>query len=207
MDPAKTEEFKMKPNIIVDRILQLVFLAETNIECCRTVRSFTNRNDELDYIKNLNREETRYLTFVSNNHLFEAVLKLHTILHIPKGESKEVSFQYYNQKVLSLVARGGTAEEYSAWIEKLQGAYAQTLLSDIRNKILAHKEAENVGDPIQEAVLPVDKRFIDEAQEFIDELKKGLAKFFPNAYFHNPIRNANSGLRSILNKLAGCNEE
>ncbi len=99
----KRTKSKISSSDIEDRLQQLIFLSEINIECCKTIYSFINRKNKIDYMINLNREETKYLTLAANNHFFESLLKVHTLLHKRKKDNKELSLQLYKKRFFAIL--------------------------------------------------------------------------------------------------------
>lgn len=94
---------RITPRELKDKILQLIYLAEVNLECCNVINSFFKRQKEnssrIHYNIFLNQNETKYWVLSANNHFCDSISIIHSLLH-RTNNNKELSFQLYEKKVL-----------------------------------------------------------------------------------------------------------
>ena len=198
---------KISSEEIKDKILQLIFLAEVNLECCNVIHNLFKRQKEktsiIDYNIFLNQSEENYLVLSANNHFFNSVGIIHSLLHQTRRKKKELSFQLYEEKVLcEYCCKDETnVKEFLSWIEDLREEFKKEKFPGIRDKICAHKELKNIGDPSLLAVLPIDNKWVKTLQEIIKELKEGVSKFFKDQISNNYLMDRKWGLENILDKV------
>ena len=95
----------------------------------------------------------------------EGFLLLQTLFSENK---REASFR-------SIISINAVAEnEY----EELRDAYWQTPLKDFRDKIVAHKDRKNIGDPLVARMNPIMEEWLEKAEYFYVLLNSLLHKYF-----------------------------
>jgi hypothetical protein len=196
------------PKTVEDRIVQLVFVAEVNIECCKVIyKYFKNKKEtfsNLKYPENimshnrfLNEVESAYLNLSSHNHFCEAVSVVHSLLKTNTGRNKELSLKYYEKKYLNK-SEGFDKIEFSSWLKEISGIYKKEKFADIRNKICDHKDIKNIGDPFTMVVLGFDNKWIDKLDQIIKDIKQGIFKFLREHRSNNYIMKCGDGLKKLL---------
>lgn len=197
-------EDKISDRKIEDRILQLIYLAEVNLECCKSVYNFFRREEktlsEIEYVTFINQDEPNYLVLSGNNHLFESISIIHSLLHQVNTKSRELSFQLYEERVLSKNCFDDKNKEFLFQIENLRKEFEKEKFSELRNKVISHKELKKIGDPIS-ILLLIDYKLIEKLDQLIQKLKTETLEFFTNPTSNNYLMNNKRGLENILTKI------
>ena len=195
------EESEILARKIEDRIVQLIFVAEANFECCKAILNFLNIKENLVKSLLLSQDESRYLVLSAHNHFCESVGIIHTLLHRIDKKNRELSFQLYQDKVLSEGCYNNKTKKFITNIKNLWKEFEKGKFPEIRNKICSHKEFKNVGEPVTLAVHPLDSQWIEKLDQVIKDLKRDVFKFFKDSTSNNPLDNSKWGLKNILNRI------
>ncbi|MCM8817104.1 MAG: hypothetical protein NC913_06310 [Candidatus Omnitrophica bacterium] len=96
-----------------------------------------------------------------------------------KKKTKEISFDNFFTK-FKLTA-------FAQEIENIREEYHRSGIHLIRNKIIAHKDARNVGDPLTHFMNRINKEFIDKAEGIIQRLRECIWNHFKEPHINNYI--------------------
>ncbi|MFH1957451.1 MAG: hypothetical protein ABIJ15_03155 [bacterium] len=188
--------------MIEDRILQLIYLAEVNLECCRTIHNFIEskkrHTSAIDYIEFKNHDKTRYLTLSANNHFFESVSIIHTLLHQVNTKNSELSFQLYRETLIYQNCFDNNTQEFLYQIENLWKEFEKENFHKIRNKLVAHKDVKNIGNPETIAVARINLKLIEKLKKILRSMKIETTKYFKDSISNNYLMSAKRGLEKIL---------
>ncbi len=196
------EESEISTQRIENKIVQLIFLAETNLECCKTILNFLNNKNNPLKTSMLNQDENKYFILSTHNHFCESLGIIHTLLHRTEKKNRELSFQLYQDEVLSEGYYNNKTKKLITNIENLWKEFKKGKFPKIRNKICSHKEFKNIGDPVTLAFLPLDSQWIEKLDQVIKDLKRDVFTFFKDSASNNPLSNSTWGLKSILNRIS-----
>ena len=182
---------------IEKKIINLVFLAETNLECCKILWEYIMEEKGGKYIKKdfqkiektgksiydlppkkqvdhlfFVQSMARYFMLVFINHFFETVFVLSSLLW--PTNKKEISFKLYfeEKSILS--------------INKLKKEFKEKKFLQMRHNIMAHKNFFEIKDIFElvDIVSPViKKRKIRELDKIVQKLKVETYLLFKNSYF------------------------
>jgi len=170
----------IKKKEIESRILQLIYLAECDIECCAVI--FKKKLKFSPAVES-------YLILTGNNHFFEAVNMVKTILH-PTKNANEISFQLWENK------GGGKASDD---IDKIKNDFKSQKFLQIRHTITAHANFEHYGDPELKAIVPVSDNHINGLSQIILRLAKYCREVFQDPIVNNYLlKGSKGGLEDIL---------
>lgn len=205
---------KITKEQVKDRIIQLVFISEVNLECCKIIGKFFNRKketfadlgfpeDTMKYDSFLNTNEARYLTLTRNNHFCEAVSIVHSLLKSKVGKYDELSLKFYECNYLKEDNNVNT-KEFTSWLDDIIGKYENEKFKDIRDKICAHKDINSIGDPLTIISISFEDKWTRKLEELLKLIRDGVFKFFKEYKSNNYLMNSKWGLKSILNKLQSC---
>jgi len=182
---------------IEGKIINLVFLAETNLECCKIFWKYIMEKKGGEYIKKnkKNRKKTRgnisslsykkevsttffvqpmgcYFMLIFINHFFEVIFILTSLLW-PTGK-KEISFKlYFENKTIPS-------------IDKLKKEFKAKKFVQMRQNIIAHKnffEIEDISELKDVTASIIERKKIKELDEIIQKLKIEIYSLFKNSYF------------------------
>lgn len=177
-----------------DRILQLIYLGEANLQYYKQIKDFLERNRKEKSSKELiefsNDKKVQYFILASNNHFFEAVSIIHSLIH--EGKNQEVSLSNYLGQ--------NSNRDLGKDIDGIRKKYRNSHLNDIRDKIADHKDINNVGDPWAVAVLFIDRKWVDSLSQIINELKDIAYKYFEACKIPNYVYDKNC-LPEIMEKV------
>jgi len=203
---------RIPPKELEDKILQLIYLAEINFECCNAINSFFKRQKEsssrIHYNIFLNQDETKYWALSAYNHFCDSISIIHSLLHRTNNKNKELSFQLYEKKAFCVnnFKDKTKTREFLSWTKNLWEEFKEEKFHIIRDKICSHKELKNIGDPSLLALLPIDQKWITSLQEIIIKLKEGAYKFFTEQISNNYLMDIKWGLENILDKIVEVQE-
>lgn len=145
----------------------LYVLYDKNFKKCVTTK------EKMDFFSN---KSARYLTLHNVTYFYEVALILNTLLKA-RGKDPELSFSnYFSEK---------EPTEFENEIAEIRKKYYDSKIGTIRNKIVAHKDINNIGDPLTHFMNPINTVFIDEASEIVTLLRKTTAKYFKDSYGNN----------------------
>lgn len=190
--------------IIEDRISQLIFLAEANLECCKIIYKFLDKQREnQSKIRFFNKNYVRYLMLSAVNHFSESISIMHSLLHKPKRKNKELSFNLYEKKVINknCFEDKSKTQEFLSEIKNIRKEFKNEKFSDIRDTIVDHKDFENIGDPIVFALNIINYEIIEKLQELIKNLKEVALKFFEAKISYNHSIDYEGGLKKLLDSF------
>jgi len=193
---------KISPTEIEDRIVKLIFVAEVNLECCKLISNYLKKENRLEYSIFLNKDENKYLVLSELNHFCESIGIVHTLLHRVDKKNRELSFQLYQDEVLSKECYNNKTEKFITSMKNLWKKFEKGKFPEIRNKICFHKEFENIGDPATLVILPLAQQLIEKLEQVIKDLKGEVFKFFKDSVSNNSLNNSEQGLKSILNSIS-----
>lgn len=164
-----------RTNKLQDRIEQLIFMADTFQLMVEDMNDlyFKRRDRFLKSIRILNSLEHKAIVLHHNIYFHEVVSILGTLFE-KKSENRdpqEVSFVN--------LFRSNTDVSYKEAVEKASGKFYGTFLPGIRDKIVAHKDFRNIGDPANMHTNPVAKEHIVAARSVIDDLIQMNSIFNP----------------------------
>jgi len=142
-----------------DKILQLIKRAEMFL-CFITKRS------------------VKYLVLHNVLYFFEAALILNTLLKRSRKDS-EMSFENYFTS---------NSNDFEKQIEEVRKLYATSKIGIVRNKIIAHKDNKNIGDPLFHFMNRINKKLIDDASEIISKLLEITSKNFRDSECNNEMK-------------------
>ena len=188
--------------MIEDRILQLIYLVEVNLECCIVIHNFFKHKKEKlsiqEYNDFINQDEIKYRTLSANNHFFESVSIIHTLLHQINTKSRELSFQLYREKLIYQNCLDNNIKEFLHQIEILWKEFEKENFHKIRNKLVAHKDVKNIGDPDTIAVIRINPIVIEKLKKILRSMKIETTKYFKDSSSNNYLMPAKIGLEKIL---------
>ena len=177
-----------------DKMLQLVYLGEGNLQYCQQISDFLavkrKEMESKEFNRFINKGEVRYFVLVANNHFFEAISIIHSLVH--EGNKQEISFKNYLKK--------NPHERLKKEIECIRKKYKEHDLDKLRNKIADHKNINNVGDPWSFSIILVNKRWIDFLSQIIKELKEAAYKYFQDSISNNYLYDGNA-LGEIMTRV------
>lgn len=166
---------------VEDRISQLIDSAEmflgwskdlydmyeAKLKKCKTAK------EKMDFFSN---KAARYLALHNVIYFYEVALILNTLLKTRRNDPELSFFNYFSERELT---------EFEAEIDVIRKRYYDSKIGAIRNKLIAHKDIKNVGDPLTHFMNPINTIFIDEASEIVTQLKQVAAKYFKDSYGNN----------------------
>lgn len=181
-------------NELEDKILQLVRIAETNLQCCFEISSHLS-DKKIKDVKYLNSDTTRFLILTMTNYFFETVNILNTLLY-PTNKDKEISITLWNNKFNNDKNAGNKIIEIKEEFRTLH-------FVEIRQNITSHKNIKKTGDPEAYALMTIKRSFLDNLNGIIEKIKEGI---FKDGWFEEPICNnylecAVTGLKKVLEKI------
>jgi hypothetical protein len=176
-----------------EKITDLINLSELYFSIANLHRElfdefYSNQKDPIAKQKILSHPITSNIILHANSYLFLSITGIHTLL---KTNSKsEISFAKYFNKY------GKPQRE----IEDLRQFYKKSKLDQVRDKIIAHKDIKNIGDPGTLAVILVDRNFFQSVDEINSKLNKIIGVFFESAHANNPLLDlCENGIKSTIN--------
>lgn len=142
-----------------DKLSQLVFCADTYF---RYSKAYKEKLGVLNKGKQNHSDSKResikgFLRLHVNTFLYASVLCLHSLLK--ENNDPEISFQKYYNKF------GKDSKDIRPIIAK----YKKYNLDQLRDKLIAHKEIKNIGDPYSAVVLEIKTEWIEKVQEIIND--------------------------------------
>ena len=184
------QERIIKKAHVENKILQILYLAEVNLECCKTILNYFEkyRSDPQKETIFLNLPEGRYLTLCLNNHFFEAVELISGLLY-PSKEKGEISFILW-EKIGNL--------KISNALQNIKDDFEKKKFLGLRHNFIAHKNIKISGDPEIVAILPIGKQMVNELKEIIQKLKQEVLRIFKNPVVNNYLLENREGLKNIL---------
>jgi len=187
------QEKIIKKADVENKILQILYLAEVNLECCKTILDYFEkyRSDPQKETIFLNLPEGRYLTLCLNNHFFEAVELISGLLH-PSKEKGEISFILW-EKIGNL--------KISNALQNIKDDFEKKKFLGLRHNFIAHKNIKISGDPEIVAILPIGKQMVNELKEIIQKLKQEVLRIFKNPVVNNYLLENREGLKNILGEI------
>jgi phosphomannomutase len=186
-----TDDFERKK--FEGKITDLLNLSELYLDFALGFRKlfeefYDNEKNIIRKQKILSHPITNNIILHANSYLFLSINSTHSLLKNNSGT--EVSFSKYFNKF------GKTQGE----IEDARKLYKDSLLDQVRDKIIAHKDLKNIGDPGGLAAILVHKRFFDSADQINTKLNKIVSKNFKNVHVNNPLLDlCERGLKDTLN--------
>ena len=174
-----------------DKILQLIRIAEINIQCCLEISTHLS-DEKIKDVKYLNSDTTRFLILTMTNYFFETINILNTLLY-PTQEDKEISIILWNKKF-------NTDKNTEDDIIEIKKEFRTLHFVEIRQNISSHKNIKKAGDPEIYALMTIKRSFLSNLLGIIEKIKKGI---FSDRWFELPVCNnyledAISGLKEIL---------
>ena len=153
-----------------DKILQLIYRAEAFLKWAENIRIFYNKNKPRKLVekqKYINNDLVKYLILQHNLYFSEAVLNLNTLLKLTRGvlRSKELSFEYYFYK-------NSNKSEFEKGVDKIREKYKKSNLDKVRDKIIAHKDIKNIGDPITHFMNLISNKLFNSAKSILEDLEQ-----------------------------------
>lgn len=160
-----------------DKIFQLIELARVNLEYCKQIKNFLGKKRKQETpIKFVRNKKVRYFILVSNNHFFEAVSEIHSLLN-RHSKKKEVSLRNYYLNYCRKSSNPNLEQD----IKCVRSKYENHELDDLRNNIIDHKSTENIGDSsIEMAICLMEDKWVNALDEIVNELKKITSQYFEN---------------------------
>lgn len=148
------------------KICDLTQRAELFIEWAKEIRLFYQKCKK-NKIKTIDNHLLRYLVIQHNLYFFDAILTMHTLLqsNMIIKRNKELTLE-------SLLHRDKNKLEND--IEILRDKYKKSKLDNVRDKIIAHKDIKNVGDPVTHFMNLISDHFFNNAVSILDDIKKFL---------------------------------
>lgn len=191
--------------MIEDKILQLIYLAEVNLECCSVIDNFFKCKKEnlsiQEYNKLINQDEIKYQTLSTNNHFFGSVSIIHTLLRRSHTKNSELSFQLYKEKVICQNCLDNNTKIFLSQIENLWENFKKESFHKIRHKVVAHKDFENIEDHEKIAVIRIDPKLIEKLKKIVKSLKIETFKYFKDSNSNNYLMPSKRGLDKILSMI------
>lgn len=197
----KSPKLVMKSDLHIteDRIIQILHIIEVNLISYETILTFFNKQKENSkYDKFINSNLGRYFVMTMNNHVIEAIINLNGILFPTENE---ISIDQW------LRAKGTTYRELQNKIPKIRKLYKKHHFIEIRNKIVAHKDSHLNFDPISHIIIPINSLIASELKSIFEELQKEIFECFGDHAINNPLINSIYGLKEILYKCDGWDQE
>ena len=166
-----------------DRILQLIKRAEMFLSWSKELyelydnkqKECGNRQQKQDFIK---KRSVKYLVLHNVLYFFEVALILNTLLKRGRIDS-ELSFENYFASDSNI---------FEKQIEEIRQLYIESKIGTVRNKIIAHKDNENIGDPISHFINRINKNFIYDADKIIKKLLEITLKNFSYPIGNNEMK-------------------
>lgn len=120
---------------------------------------------------------------------------IHTLLFGYKSDGREeISLNYLYENYSNKLKTPSELVEYQETFDKIKETYKKARLDVIRNKIFAHKDLVNSGDPITGFLNRINKGHINNLQSILNKTKDHLYMILPdhtsNNYFeslHEPV--------------------
>jgi len=173
----------MSKKQIQDRICQLIYRADTFLKWSKQLLDIYEngwdncKNSSENQYKFYNTPNTKCIILHQVLYLQEAVIILHTLFET-RNPPTELSFSYYfaNNKESNLEKK----------VNEIRAKYWETHLSIFRNKLIAHKQANSVGDPLTGFLNPVKREYIEKACSIVGKLRRLVIDNFDcavNNYF------------------------
>ena len=186
--PTQQEKIIKKAGV-EDKILQILYFAEVNLECSRVVLDYLSKykSNPLGHTILLNLPKGKYLILCGNNHFFEAVELISGLLY-PFNE-KEISFDLW-EKIGNL--------KISNVIQNVKDNFKSQKFLELRQNFIAHKNIKKAGDPDVITVLPIRKQLIDELTKIIQELQQEALNIFEDPTSNNYLLENSDGLKIFL---------
>lgn len=194
----------MSREIIEDRIMQLIFLSEVNLICCKVIYKFINEQiKSRSRIKFFSEDWVTYLILSAVNHFSESISITHSLLHKSKN-NKELSFDLYEKKFIkkNCFEDKSKTQDFLSEIKNIRKEFKNVKFSDIRDKIVDHKDFKNIGDPLVFVLNIKNYKIIEKLQEIIKNLKEVASKFFEAQISYNLSIDYKGGLKKILESFA-----
>ncbi|MDD5638768.1 MAG: hypothetical protein PHO28_02590 [Candidatus Pacebacteria bacterium] len=188
----------IKKEDVEDKISQIIYLAELNLECCKSIMDYDKKykSDILKYTIFSNLSESKYLKLCSNNHFFEAVELISSLLYPSRDE--EISFNLWVR-----ISKNQIPES----IKNLEKEFKNIGFLKIRNNIVAHKNIKQSGDLVGLTILLINRQLVDELDKITKQLKKETLKIFKDPIYNNYLLDNLNGLKNILDCLTTKIEE
>ncbi len=168
---------------IQDRICQLIYRAETFLNWSSLLlnlykKEWNSTNNSITKQNNfINDPANSCVTLHQVLYFQEAIIVLHSLLE-NKKHPVEISFKYYfaNAEKRSLKKE----------VDIIREEYKATNLDKFRNRLIAHKQADSIGDPLIGYLNPVKKEYVEKACSIVNKLKSVSSNSFSfpaNNYF------------------------
>lgn len=189
--------------IIEDGIMQLICLAEVNLECCKVIYKSFKEKEKRSTTRFFNKNEVRYLMLSALNHFYESISIVHSLLHQTKKKKKELSFELYEEEIIykNCFKEELKIQEFLSSIEDIRKEYKKEKFPKIRDKIVAHKEQKYIGNPLMPALNFVSDEYIKKLQELVKNLKESAFKFFKAQISYNLSIDYKEGLKNLLDSF------
>ena len=188
---------------IQDKICQLIFRAETFLKWSKQLLDIYKdgwdncKNSPENQYKFYNTPNTKCIILHQILYFQEAVIILNTLFEAKKHPT-EISFTYYfaNNKENNLKKK----------FNEIKEEYRVTNLAVFRHKLIAHKQANSVGDPLTGFLNPVKKEYIEKACSIIEKLRRLVINNFNcavNNYFGDYYNSGFEVLYKICESVSG----
>lgn len=175
---------------IEDRILQLIYRAKTFLNWAEDIRVFYEQSQPQDVVEKqsyISDGLVRYLVLHHNLYIFEVILDLNTLLKKTK-RSKELSFEYYFSQIKN-----------NDKIDKIRDDYENSVLGELRNKIIAHKDLKNAGDPFAHFFALLRFEIFDKAKKIVSNLEQASIDIFKEPISNNYFESYyGGGVKEVL---------
>jgi len=175
-----------------EKITDLLNLAELYLDFALSYRKlfddFYDNQDAIGQQKILRHPITSNIILHSNSYLFLSINCLNTLLK--SNDKAEVSFSKYFNKF------GKLQNE----IDEVRQLYKDSLLDQVRDKIIAHKDLKNIGDPGGLAAILVHQKFFESTDIINTRLNNVVKDNFEEAHVNNPLLDlCERGLKDTIN--------
>lgn len=184
MNPLTKKSEQLSKTEYEEKILQLIKTAEMFLHWSKELyelydekyKKCTNWQQKQDFIE---KRSVKYLVLHNVLYFFETALILNTLLKRGRKDS-ELSFEN------NFASDPNTFEKQ---IEEIRQLYIKSKIGTVRNKIIAHKDNKNIGDPIFHFMKRINKNFIDDADKIIKNLSEIALKNFSDLIVYNVMEN------------------
>ena len=160
---------------IQDRICQLVYRAETFLNWSSLLLNLYEKE-----WNNTHNSMTKQNNFINNPvnsciilhqvlYFQEAIIVLHSLLE-KKKQPVEISFNYY----FANTGKRNLEKE----VDIIREEYKVTNLDKFRNRLIAHKQADSIGDPFIGYLNPVKREYVEKACSVVNKLKSSASDSF-----------------------------
>lgn len=187
MKKTQSNQRPISFNTLKERILELLFRAETFLKWTQTIYGY--------YRKGVDDSQNKFITTHVNLYFAESLGCIHTLLFGYKSDGREeISLNYLYENYSNKLKTPSELVEYQETFDKIKETYKKARLDVIRNKIFAHKDLVNSGDPITGFLNRINKGHINNLQSILNKTKDHLYMILPdhtsNNYFeslHEPV--------------------